>query len=220
VKGPSYDAGVPDWIQRALALAGAVLTLPLMAILALAIKLDSPGPVIYSDTRVGEGGQLFRCHKLRTMRPRREVDSAVAMAEDPRVTRLGRLLRRLRLDELPQLWNVVRGSMRLVGPRPESPRFVDLSDPGHRAVFTVRPGITGLAQLIFTNEAAVIGRDDPEGTYRRCVLPAKVKVDEAYLRHRSTALDLWILAQTPRALFGRPIRLPEPLRSEVGTLVA
>ncbi len=210
---------MPDWIQRALALAGAVLTLPLVAILAVAIKVDSPGPVIYSDTRVGEGGRLFRCHKLRTMQSRRDVESAVAMAEDPRVTRFGRLLRRLRLDEIPQLWNVVRGSMRLVGPRPESPRFVDLSDPRHRVVFNARPGITGLAQLIFSNEAAVIGRDDPEGNYRRRVLPAKIKVDEAYLRHRSTALDLWILAQTPRVLFGQPIRLPEPIRSEVSTLL-
>lgn len=216
----AYDAAVPDLLQRAVGLAGAVLTLPAVAILGAAIRLDSRGPAIYSDVRIGEGGRPFRCHKLRTMRRAPDIDSAVAMAQDPRVTRIGRVLRRFRLDELPQLWNVARGEMRLVGPRPESPRFVDLSDPSHRAVFMARPGITGLAQLAFADEAASIGREDPEGDYRLRVLPAKIQVDLVYLRHRSLRLDLWILAQTPRALLGRPIRLPEPLRSEVDGLVA
>lgn len=129
---------------------------------------------------------------------------AVSVAADPRVTQLGRILRRYRLDELPQLWNVVRGEMRLVGPRPEDPRFVDLSDPLHRLVFTSTPGITGLAQLVYMDEAQLLVASDPEQQYRDEILPRKLRLDAAYLRKRSLGLDLWILAQTVRAALGRP----------------
>jgi lipopolysaccharide/colanic/teichoic acid biosynthesis glycosyltransferase len=207
---------VPDPIQRLTGLVGAIVTLPLVAALALAVKLDSPGPAIYPAERVGEGGRTFRCRKLRTMSwAGTDAGSGVTVAADARLTRLGRLLRRYRLDELPQLWNVAAGEMRLVGPRPEAPRFVDLSDPLHHEVFTARPGIAGLTQLVYADEASMLDPLDPERHYREAILPAKLRIDAAYLRHRSTRLDLWILAQTPRALFGRDVALPAALRREL-----
>lgn len=207
---------MPDPVQRLLAGFLAVLTLPLLGILALAVRLGSPGPSIYPSERIGEGGRPFRCLKLRTMRWDPVGDGpAVTARADGRLTTVGRALRRLRLDELPQLWNVARGEMRLVGPRPESPRFVDLGDPVHREVFTVRPGITGLTQLLYVDEADLLDGGDPERQYREAVLPQKVRLDLAYLRHRSARLDLWILAQTPRALIGRAIVPPAAIRADL-----
>lgn len=207
---------MPDSLQRVLAVVAGILTAPLVAVLALAVKLDSSGPAIYAASRVGEGGRTFRCFKLRTMRwaPAAPGASVTGVA-DPRITGFGRLLRRLRLDELPQLWNVARGEMRLVGPRPEDPRYVDFDEPLHREVFTARPGIAGLTQLFYADEAARLQGHDPDRTYREELLPAKLHIDAAYLRHRSTALDLWILAQTPLAMLGRPFALPTVLRAEL-----
>jgi lipopolysaccharide/colanic/teichoic acid biosynthesis glycosyltransferase len=207
---------VPDLLQRTIGLLAALVTLPLLAVLALLVRVDSAGPVMFSAPRLGAGGTPFRVHKLRSMTWRRQVEgSAVTVAADPRLTRVGRRLRRLRLDELPQLWNVARGEMRLVGPRPEDPRFVDMSDPVHREVFSARPGMTGLTQLLFLDEAAAIDPTDPERHYRDVVLPAKLRLDAAYLRHRSWGLDLWILAQTPRAILGRRVVLPALVRAEL-----
>ena len=207
---------MPDPFQRLLAGLAAVLTLPIVLPLALLVRLDSSGPALYASLRIGEGGRPFRCLKLRTMRWDPVVrGAAITMREDDRLTRIGRRLRRFRLDELPQLWNVARGEMRLVGPRPESPRFVDLSDPIHREVFMTRPGITGLAQLLHADEADRIDRSDPERQYREEILPGKLRVDLAYLHHRSARLDLWILAQTPLALLGRAIVPPQAVRLEI-----
>jgi lipopolysaccharide/colanic/teichoic acid biosynthesis glycosyltransferase len=135
------------------------------------------------------------------------VGPAISRADDPRVTRIGGVLRRSRLDELPQLWNVLRAEMRLVGPRPEDPRFVDLSDPRQRLVLSARPGIAGLAQLGFADEARVLGPADPERDYRTIVQPRKLLVDTAYVRHRSTRLDLRILLTTALVVLGRPTPL-------------
>jgi lipopolysaccharide/colanic/teichoic acid biosynthesis glycosyltransferase len=209
---------MPDPMQRLLGLLASALTLPLVAALALAVRLDSPGPAIYAARRVGAGGREFRCRKLRTMRIAADRDGALTVAGDDRVTRIGRLLRRTRLDELPQLWHVAAGTMRLVGPRPEDPRFVDLELPLHREVFTARPGITGLTQLVYTEEGAMLVGADPETTYRERILPAKLRIDALYLRHRSSALDLWTLAHTPLAILGRPIALPGSIGRELAAL--
>ena len=140
---------------------------------------------------------------------RTEAGPGVTTGGDARITRVGRLLRRFRLDELPQLWNVAKGQMRFVGPRPEDPRYVDLTVPLHREVFTAPPGIAGLTQLIYADETRLLeGATDPDGYYREKILPQKVAMDAAYLRNRSAKLDMWILAQTPRALLGHSIRLP------------
>jgi lipopolysaccharide/colanic/teichoic acid biosynthesis glycosyltransferase len=129
---------------------------------------------------------------------------AITARADARITRAGSTIRRLRLDELPQLWNVARGDMLLVGPRPEDPRFVDLNDPVHRRVFTAIPGITGLTQLAYVNEADLLDGEDPERHYREVILPAKLALDCRYLDARSPRLDLWIIAQTIGAALGRP----------------
>lgn len=209
---------MPDGIQRTLALLGLVLTLPLLVALAVAVAIETRGPVIYSAARIGEGGRPFTCFKIRTMVNRQTTRHAITRANDPRVTRVGRVLRKTHLDELPQLWNIARGEMRFVGPRPEDPSYVDMEQPLHRLVFSARPGITGVAQLLHADEAAELVGSDPERAYRDEILPRKLKLDAAYLRRRSARLDLWILAQTPRAVLGRPIKLPNSLGSEVAGL--
>ena len=203
---------MPDAIQRLLALGALVLASPAIAVLAALVKVESPGPAFYRPERVGAGARPFRCLKLRTMRwEHRAGAPAITARDDDRVTRLGRALRRFRLDELPQLINVVRGEMNLVGPRPEDPRFVDLADPLHRLVFTAKPGITGLAQLEFVDESDRLGRDPAavERIYRETVLPAKLAIDARYLRDRSWRLDARILAETVAAVLGRRQAGPE-----------
>ena len=195
---------MPDPVQRILGCLASVATLPVVGLLALAIRLDSPGPVFYPSLRLGKGARPFRCRKLRTMTWRPEAPGAgLTSRDDARVTRVGRFLRSTRLDELPQLWHVASGRMRLVGPRPEDPRYADLADPLHREVFEAKPGITGLTQLLYVDEAKELDGPDVEERYRREILPAKLRLDRAYLRHRSTRLDLWILAATPLAILGR-----------------
>ena len=124
----------------------------------------------------------------------------MTLAQDPRVTRLGRVLRRYRIDELPQLISVVRGDMSLVGPRPEDPAYVDLSDPLHRRVFSAKPGITGLAQLEYHDEADRLVGPDAERRYREEILPAKLTLDAEYLDRQTTLLDLQILLRTVRIM--------------------
>ena len=195
---------MPDPLQRVLGVIASILTLPLVAALAIAIRLDSPGPFLYPGRRLGAGAMPFTCFKLRTMIWRQGSRGAgVTVGGDARVTRVGRFLRSTRLDELPQLWHVASGRMRFVGPRPEDPRFADLADPLHREVFSAKPGITGLTQLLYVDEASLLTAADPESQYRSEILPAKLRIDSAYLRHRTARLDLWILASTPLAIAGR-----------------
>jgi lipopolysaccharide/colanic/teichoic acid biosynthesis glycosyltransferase len=157
---------------------------------------------LYRGIRVGEGGSLFRIAKLRTMRSG-APGAAVTSSGDARITPVGRRLRRTKLDELPQLWNVVRGEMSLVGPRPEDPRFVDWSNPLHRTVFSARPGITGPAQIRFRREEELVPRVGLEDAYVTRILPAKLALDAEYLSRRSLRLDLSILGRTVLAVVRR-----------------
>jgi exopolysaccharide biosynthesis polyprenyl glycosylphosphotransferase len=165
-----------------------LLVLPLLPLIALAIRLDSAGPVFYSQTRVGLGGRLIRIYKFRSMRQDAERNGAVyAQAGDPRVTRLGRFMRLTRIDELPQLWNVLKGDMTLVGPRPERPEFTVLYEkhiPAFAARYTVKPGLTGWAQVRYQYASSA------EDTAR------KLEFDLFYLKHTSLWLDLRILFET------------------------
>lgn len=196
---------MPDWSQRVLGCVLLVLVSPLIAALAIAVRLDSRGGPFFVAGRVGQGGRPFGLVKLRTMHQEAaRTGPAISVAGDTRVTRIGRLLRGARLDELPQLWNVVRGEMRLVGPRPEDPRFIDLADPLHRAVIAARPGITGISQLLHVDEAGQLDRSAPETTYRTRIQPTKMALDEAYLKNRSIYLDAWILWRTALLAVGRP----------------
>lgn len=203
---------MPALIQRVLALVGLLALAPLLLVLAVVVRLTSPGPALHRATRLSRG-RPFTIYKLRTMRAGAPTDGpGVTAGGDPRVTRLGRVLRRTKLDELPQLWNVVRGDMLLVGPRPEDPRYADLMDPLHREVFGATPGITGPTALAWRDEEARLaaeaqavaqadGRTTPtaadvERAYRERILPAKLAMDAAYLRTRSVRGDLAILGRT------------------------
>ncbi len=177
---------------------------PLLAGIAAAIRLDSPGPVLYRATRSGRFGHPFTMYKFRTMQVRREAHGPkITTHADRRVTRVGRLLRPTRLDELPNLWNVLRGDMSLVGPRPEDPHYVELYGDADRVVLTARPGVTSLAALLYRDEERLLVGDDWERVYIDEVMPAKLAIDRAYVERQSLRLDLKILAATVLA----PLRL-------------
>jgi lipopolysaccharide/colanic/teichoic acid biosynthesis glycosyltransferase len=175
---------------------GLLLLAPLMLLAALWVKLDSPGPALFRQTRVGRFGVPFTIHKFRTMRV--EPGGAITVGADPRITRCGHVLRQTKLDELPQLWDVLRGAMSLVGPRPELPRYVELYPAELRQrVLAVRPGITDPASLAFSHEAELLAAAaDPEREYREVVMPAKLKLSVNYAAKASLKTDLALIART------------------------
>jgi lipopolysaccharide/colanic/teichoic acid biosynthesis glycosyltransferase len=176
-----------------------VLTAPLWLVLSLAIVLDERGPVLYRARRVGYGGREFDMFKFRKM-PRDAAGPPLTVADDARFSRIGRMLARTKLDELPQLVNVLRGEMAFVGPRPEDPSYVAAYPAEFAAITRVRPGITGLSQIQYRDEAALLVGDDFETLYRDEVLPQKIDLDRYYACHRCLALDLRILAWTAVAI--------------------
>jgi len=180
-----------------------VVLLPLVVLLAVLIRLDSPGWVFFRQVRVGRDTREFRMCKFRSMRRDAErIGPQVTGAADPRVTRLGRVLRVSKLDELPQLWNVLLGDMTLIGPRPEVPRYTAYYHPTERIVFRVRPGMTGPGQLYYSTDhlAALDGAADPEREYLEHQMHDKLAVELDYLRHRSLAADLSILGGTVKVV--------------------
>jgi lipopolysaccharide/colanic/teichoic acid biosynthesis glycosyltransferase len=192
------------FLQRLVAIAGLVILSPVLLVVAVAIRLGSRGPVIHRARRMGRGGSPIVVHKFRTMTDDAElVGPAVTGADDPRITRIGGWLRRRRVDELPQLWDVARGAMALVGPRPEAIEFVDLASSDWQTVLSVAPGITGSSQLRFHDEAAILRGADATATYRERILPEKLAADVAYVQGRSVRGDLAILGDTMRLLLGR-----------------
>lgn len=198
---PPPRAGLPRALELALVLPTLLVCLPLVLGLALLIRLDSPGPVLFRQQRMGLGGQPFTLLKLRSM-AFGSTGTAVTAHRDSRITRIGRTMRRFRLDELPQLWNVVRGDMALVGPRPEVPQFVDLEDPRWQLVLSVRPGLTDPTTLMFADEEERLGLlgGDPERAYREILLPAKLASQVAWLEARNWRSDLRTLFATARVL--------------------
>jgi lipopolysaccharide/colanic/teichoic acid biosynthesis glycosyltransferase len=173
-----------------------VLLSPVFVAIAFAIWWDSGKPVLFSQVRVGRRFRSFRIYKFRSMRAA-SAGPAITAATDARITRVGRLLRTTKLDELPQLWNVLKGDMSLVGPRPEIPRYVEQFRPRYEAILSVRPGITDLASLEFRDEEQVLARaSDPLLEYAGVVLPAKLDLAEQYVQRRSFALDFSILWRT------------------------
>lgn len=194
-----------------------VVLCPLLAVVALAIWLDDRGPVIYRGQRVGRNGRPFFILKFRTMAAGagQTRTSEITLRDDPRVTRVGRLLRVTKLDELPQLVNVVRGEMSLVGPRPEVPHYVAFYSAEQRAVLAVRPGITGPSQLRFRHEEALLDGHDPDWYYRSVLMPAKLALDLDYARHRSLGGDLKLVALTALAMLRPRQRAPIPTANEM-----
>ena len=183
-----------------------VLLAPLLLAVALAVRLDSPGPVLFRQQRVGREGKLFRIHKFRTMLvDAAQAGPAVTVGRDARITGVGHALRHYRLDELPQLLDVLLGDMSLVGPRPELPRFVAHYPPELRArVLAVRPGLTDPAALEHIDEATLLARAaDPEREYVEVILPRKLQRQAEYAAHATLATDVIVLLRTLRVIVAR-----------------
>ena len=181
---------------------GLIVLAPLLLAIALWIRLDSHGPALFRQQRVGRHGRLFDIVKFRTMVIDPGHGRQLTVGHDPRITRAGRVLRRTKLDELPQLLNVLAGTMSLVGPRPEVPRYVDRYPPAIRqTVLSVAPGITDLAAILYRDENDILGcAADPEQAYIETILPVKLEYYQRYVRDRSFWLDLRILVRTLAAI--------------------
>ena len=206
-----YRRFVKRTLDILLSAVGIVVLSPLFLAVAVWIKLDSPGPVLFRQLRVGRGSRLFAILKFRTMQVNAEAAGLqITVGQDPRITRAGSWLRRSKLDELPQLLNVLRGDVSMVGPRPEVPRYVALYPTDVReAVLSVRPGITDLASLAFRDESTLLAQSpDPERTYVEVILPTKLRYACDYVQQRSLWLDLRIIARTAMVLLGRKDRAP------------
>jgi lipopolysaccharide/colanic/teichoic acid biosynthesis glycosyltransferase len=189
--------GIPRFLEAVLAAVGLVVTSPVLAIVALAVRVTSRGPILFRQRRVGRDGVEFVLVKFRTMAVG-QSGLQVTADDDRRITRIGAWLRSLKLDELPELWNVVRGDMSFVGPRPEVPDYVDLSDPAWFEVLRVRPGITDPVTLQFRNEQEMLTgvSGDRERFYLQVLQPYKLALNRDYLRRRSFRSDLDVILQT------------------------
>ncbi len=191
--------------DRFVALTALVLLSPVLLTVALLVRVSSPGPVIFRQVRVGRGGRPFRIYKFRTMAHDGSTGSGqVSPDGDPRITRVGAVLRGWYLDELPQLVNVVKGDMGLVGPRPETPEFVELYSPEERRVLTVRPGLAGPSTLGFMDESQQLaGSVDPLQHYRQVLVHERVRLDLAYIDHHSFVSDVRLLLRQVIAIVRR-----------------
>ena len=170
----------------------------MLGVLALLIRREDEGPIFYRGIRVGRYGKPFKIFKFRTMVINaEEIGGPSTAADDPRITRIGRLIRKYKLDEVPQLINVFKGEMSLVGPRPEVQHYVDMFTDEERTILTVRPGITDWASLWNPDEGSILsGSPDPEGTYIVKIRPTKLKLQLKYVRERSFLVDLGIILRT------------------------
>lgn len=182
-------------------LGGLLVLSPLLLVLAVLVKATSEGPIFYRANRVGRYGKPFKLYKFRSMVVNADkIGPGVTGAADPRITPIGRFLRKTKLDELPQLINVLRGEMSIVGPRPEDPRYVALYTEAQRKVLDVRPGITSPASVQYRDEESMLTGDDWEKHYIETVMPAKLAIDTEYAQHANVWRDIALILKTLRAL--------------------
>ncbi len=206
LSAPLPHARLDAAAKRALDITASALMLlallPLILIVALLVRLDSPGPAFFQVDRIGRGGRRLRMLKFRKMH-----DDAAGIAltthEDDRLTRIGSFLAKSKLDELPQLWHILRGDMSLVGPRPETADFVAHHRHEYDEILTVRPGLVGFSQIAFLMEGRILDEDDPLTHYVSAILPQKVTLDLMYARERTVLMDLKILTWSTIAVLGR-----------------
>jgi lipopolysaccharide/colanic/teichoic acid biosynthesis glycosyltransferase len=191
------NAGLPRWADAAIAAIVLIIAAPVIALLGLAIVVTSGLPIFFQQARVGLHGELFNLYKLRTMTVS-ESGAQITSRTDKRITRLGRLLRKTKLDELPTFWNVLRGDLALVGPRPEVPAFVDLSNPSWRTILSVRPGLTDPVTISLRNEEELLAQAgaDVEQFYVSELQPAKLRGYLEYLQRRTLRSDIIVLSRT------------------------
>jgi len=212
--------GIPRVAEAAAAILGLVVLSPVLALVAIGVRLTSPGPAIFRQPRVGRHGVEFTLMKFRTMRIH-DAPHGVTASGDPRVTGLGRWLRRLKVDELPELWNIARGDMSFVGPRPEVPRYVDLNDPAWLEVLGARPGITDPVTLRLINEESILASvsEDRERFYLDVLQPYKLAGYVEYLRQRTWISDLDVIFRTALAVI-LPVSAPPPSIGEIRAVAA
>src|SRR5215467_11416673 len=211
----SIKSGLPRQVEAAIALVGLVIVGSLIALAAIAIAFTSHGPVIFRQKRMGRKGRPFTMYKLRTMRVANSGPQVTA-GDDVRITTVGKFLRKTKLDELPELWNVLKGDMSLIGPRPEVPRYIDLEDPVWRLVLEARPGIADPMTLRLRNEEALLVEveGDRERFYLETLVPFKLEGYLDYLQARSWRSDLKVLWQTVVAV-AFPYKAPLPTLEEI-----
>lgn len=185
-----------------------LIALPFLLAAALAVRFSSPGPILFRQRRVGRNGGVFEILKFRTMRVAQDTTNAITIGRDPRITPVGHFLRQSKIDELPQLVNVLRGDMSLVGPRPEVPHYVELyPDNLRHKILSVRPGITDRASIKYRNEAELLARQpDPDGYYRSVIMPDKLRLAAQYADHVSVTEDIRVIFDTLKAVYR-----PQPL---------
>ncbi len=188
------------------AAAGLLLLLPLFVLVSVIIRLDSPGPVFFRQERVGRRFKPFLVYKFRTMTTDAPAKGPeITVGGDRRVTRAGRILRKYKIDELPQLFNVLKGDMSLVGPRPEVRKYVELYKEDYEHILQVRPGITDISSITYRDEEGVLrDRDDPEEFYRTVLLPEKIRLAKLYIERSSFLYDLKLILETVYAVFKVP----------------
>lgn len=173
-----------------------LLLMPLLLLVSLLIKLTMPGPVLFRQTRIGFGGRPFTIYKFRSMKVNRSKVS-ITLSSDNRITPLGRFLRRSKIDELPQLWNILRGDMSVVGPRPDVPGYSDKLQGSDQLLWTVRPGLTGLDSISYPDEETLLDQQpDPQKYYDEVLWPDKVRLNLAYIKNRSFWMDIAIILFT------------------------
>lgn len=185
-----------------ISLIGLLLLAPILLVIIILIKMDSSGPIFYRGARVGKKGRLFSTFKFRTMVEDAETKGGSSTADDdPRITHIGRILRKYKLDELPQLFDVLRGKMSIVGPRPEVKHYVDMFTEEEKSILSVRPGITDWATLWNSDEGALLaGILDPEKAYMVKIRPEKIRLQLKYIRERSFLVDIKIILLTLKAV--------------------
>ncbi|MFB6257508.1 MAG: sugar transferase [Flavobacteriales bacterium] len=181
---------------------GLLFLAPFFLFLVILIPLDGKGGPFFKQTRVGKNGRHFGLLKFRTMVPRAETEGKLTVGKDPRVTRIGAFMRKYKLDEFPQLINVLKGDMSIVGPRPEVPDYVAYYDESERRVLSIRPGLTDEASLAYLEEERLLKEaEDPERTYLEEVLPQKLRLNLRYVEEQSMKKDLLLIAKTLRRIF-------------------
>ncbi|WP_201352079.1 sugar transferase [Hydrogenimonas urashimensis] len=191
------DEVIKRTFDIALAAAGLVLLWPLIAAAWVVASVETRSNGFFFQTRVGRNGRLFRVVKIKTMKPVRGIATNVTTSTDVRITKSGRFFRKTKIDELPQLWNILLGDMSFVGPRPDVPGFADRLEGDDRIVLSVRPGITGPATLKYRDEEEILaGRHDPERYNREVIWPDKVRINKEYIRNWSLAEDIKIIIKT------------------------
>jgi lipopolysaccharide/colanic/teichoic acid biosynthesis glycosyltransferase len=208
-------SGIPRPFEAAIALLGLLACAPFLAMAAIAIAISSRGPVFFRQQRVGLNGRTFTMYKLRTMRPAGK-GPLVTAGDDDRITRVGKFLRKTKLDELPELWNILKGEMSFVGPRPEVPRYVDLENPAWQRVLEARPGLTDPMTLRLRNEESLMAevRGDRERFYIETLQPFKLNGYLEYLKNRNGWSDIKVIFETALAVL-LPHKAPLPTMEEI-----